>query len=60
MYGLKQAPALYRRLTHHLVDTGYKRGEFDRTLFTQHTNSRLLVAQIYVDDIVFALHLKAD
>ncbi|CAM8989629.1 unnamed protein product [Rhodiola kirilowii] len=54
LYGLKQAPrAWYERLTMFLVDHGYVRGGVDKTLFIKHTRSDFIIAQIYVDDIVF-------
>ena len=54
LYGLKQAPsAWYDRLTHYLLNRGFKRGYADRTLFVKNDEAYLLVAQVYVDDIVF-------
>ncbi|GMP54042.1 hypothetical protein CsSME_00019320 [Camellia sinensis var. sinensis] len=54
LYGLKQAPrAWYDRLTTFLLDNDFQRGSVDKTLFVKHTKSHILVAQIYVDDIVF-------
>ena len=54
LYGLKQAPrALYDRLTTYLLDHGFKRGQADQTLFVKRDEKSLLVAQVYVDDIVF-------
>ena len=54
LYGLKQAPrAWYDRLTTYLLDHGFKRGQADRTLFVKRDEKSLLVAQVYVDDIVF-------
>ena len=54
LYGLKQAPrAWYDRLTMYLLDHGFKRGQVDRTLFVKRDEKSLLVAQVYVDDIVF-------
>ncbi|CAM8893336.1 unnamed protein product [Rhodiola kirilowii] len=54
LYGLKQAPrAWYERLTVFLIDHGYVRGGVDKTLFVKHTRSDFIIAQIYVDDIVF-------
>ncbi|XP_075657613.1 uncharacterized protein LOC142627619 [Castanea sativa] len=54
LYGLKQASrAWYDRLTAYLVDHGFKRGQVDRTLFVKRDEKSLLVAQVYVDDIVF-------
>ncbi|CAM8948224.1 unnamed protein product [Rhodiola kirilowii] len=54
LYGLKQAPrAWYERLTVFLVDHGYVQGGVDKTLLVKHTSSDFIIAQIYVDDIVF-------
>ncbi|TYK18151.1 gag-pol polyprotein [Cucumis melo var. makuwa] len=54
LYGLKQAPrAWYDRLTVYLRGRGYSRGEIDKTLFIHRKSDQLLVAQIYVDDIIF-------
>ena len=45
LYGLKQAPrAWYDRLTHYLLDRGFKRGYADRTLFVKTDENYLLVA----------------
>ena len=53
-YGLKQAPrAWYDCLTHYLLNRGFKRGYADWTLFVKNDEAYLLVAQVYVDDIVF-------
>ena len=54
LYGLKQAPrAWYDQLTHYLLERGFKRGYADRTLFVKNDENYFLVAQVYVDDIVF-------
>ncbi|CAM9000496.1 unnamed protein product [Rhodiola kirilowii] len=54
LYGLKQAPrAWYERLTDFLINHGYVRGGVDKMLFVKHTTSDFIIAQIYVDDIVF-------
>jgi len=54
LYGLKKAPrAWYERLTQFLVNQGYRKGGTDKTLFVKDDNGRLMIAQIYVDDIVF-------
>ena len=54
LYGLKQTlKAWYEMLTNFLIERGYKRGEVDKTLVIKHINSDIVVAQIYVDDIVF-------
>ena len=54
LYGLKQAPrAWYDRLTQYLVSHGFTRGKVDQTLFIKREDDELIVAQVYVDDIIF-------
>ncbi|KAM5586525.1 hypothetical protein ABKV19_005444, partial [Rosa sericea] len=54
LYGLKQAPrAWYERLSTHLVGKGYNTGSIDKTLFVKRTKNDIIIAQVYVDDIVF-------
>ncbi|PNX91661.1 hypothetical protein L195_g047794, partial [Trifolium pratense] len=54
LYGLKQAPrAWYERLTNFLVSQGYRKDGNDKTLFVKENKGKLVIAQIYVDDIVF-------
>ena len=54
LYGLKQAlRAWYDCLTTYLMDHGFKRVQANRTLFVKRDEKSLLVAQVYVDDIVF-------
>ena len=56
LYGLKQAPrARYDRLTQYLVSHGFTREKADQTLFIKRENGELIVAQVYVDDIIFGL-----
>jgi len=43
-----------KRLTQFLVNQGYSKGGTDKTLFLKDDNGRLMIAQIYVDDIVFS------
>ena len=51
---MKQAPRVwYERLALFLVDHGYARWGVDKNLFVKHTRSDFIIAQIYVDDIVF-------
>ena len=60
LYGLKQPPrAWYDRLTHYLLDRGFKRGYANRTLFVKNDEDYLLMAQVYVDDIVFGATIDA-
>ncbi|KAJ9566731.1 hypothetical protein OSB04_002697 [Centaurea solstitialis] len=55
LYGLKQAPrAWYETLTIYLLESGYKKGTVDPTLFLRRSGNHLTVVQIYVDDIIFA------
>ena len=54
LYGLKQAPrAWYERLSTHLTENGYVRGSIDKTMFVKCTSKDIIIAQVYVDDIVF-------
>ena len=54
LYGFKQAPrAWYDQLKQYLLDKGFKREYVDRTLFVKNDEDYLLVAQVYVDNIVF-------
>nr|GEZ30795.1 retrovirus-related Pol polyprotein from transposon TNT 1-94 [Tanacetum cinerariifolium] len=55
-YGLKQAPrAWYDTLSRFLLDNDFSKGAVDPTLFTQKIGKHILLVQIYVDDIIFAL-----
>ncbi|CAL9000091.1 unnamed protein product, partial [Prunus brigantina] len=54
LYGLKQAPrAWYERLSSFLLSEGFIRGSADKTLFVKTCLSDRIIAQVYVDDIVF-------
>lgn len=54
LYGLKQAPrAWYECLTEFLITNGYRRGGIDKNLFVKKEEGKGMIAQIYVDDIVF-------
>ena len=56
LYGLKQAPSdWYDRLTAYLTENGFKWGSADTTLFIRKDKNSFVVAQIYVDDIVFGV-----
>ena len=53
-YGLKQAPrAWYDRLTQYMVSHGFTKGQADQTFFIEKENGNLIVAQVYIDDIIF-------
>ena len=54
LYWLKQAPRTwYDRLTQYLVLHGFIRGKVDQTLFIKREDGKLIVTQVYVDDIIF-------
>ena len=54
VYGLKPAPRdWYEILTEFLTNQGYRKGGTGKTLFIKKGKGRLMIAQIYVDDIVF-------
>ena len=54
LYGLKQAPLAWDdRLTNFLIAKRHKRGGVDKTLFIRDFDIGIIIAQIYVDDIVF-------
>ena len=54
LYGLEQAPwASYERLSSFLIENGFSRGKIDTTLLTKEKDNKLLMVQIYVDDIIF-------
>ena len=36
-----------------MIEKGYKRWGVDKTLFIKHTNYDIVVARIYIDNIVF-------
>ena len=52
--GLKQAPrARYDRLMPYLVSHGFTREKIYQTLFIKREDGKLIVAEVYVDDIIF-------
>ncbi|KAL8156572.1 hypothetical protein AgCh_001607 [Apium graveolens] len=54
LYGLKQAPrAWYDTLSDFLLKHGFTRGTIDKTLFYNKHGEDIILAQIYVDDIIF-------
>ena len=57
-YGLKQAPrAWYDQITQYLVSYRFTRGKADQTLFIKREDGELIVAQVYVDDIILGLQI---
>ncbi|GJV40312.1 retrovirus-related pol polyprotein from transposon TNT 1-94 [Tanacetum coccineum] len=56
LYGLKQAPhAWYDMLSSFLISQDFSKGLVDPTLFTRRDGKELILVQIYVDDIIFAV-----
>ena len=54
LYGLKQAlRAWYERLSSFLIQNGFMRGKVDTTLFRREVGKYFIIAQIYIDDIIF-------
>ncbi|GJS19394.1 putative ribonuclease H-like domain-containing protein [Tanacetum coccineum] len=59
LYGLHQAPrAWYGTLAKYLLDNGFQRGKIDQTLFIKKQKGDILLVQVYVDDIIFGLHVR--
>ncbi|XP_022873960.1 uncharacterized protein LOC111392799 [Olea europaea var. sylvestris] len=51
--------AWYERLTSYLEEHGFSRGGADRTLFIRHIEETIIIAQIYVDDIIFGSPIES-
>ncbi|GJZ83618.1 putative ribonuclease H-like domain-containing protein [Tanacetum coccineum] len=60
LYGLNQAPrACYETLSTYLIENGFRRGTVDKTLFIKKDKDDILLAQVYVDDIIFGSTKKS-
>nr|GEU36182.1 retrovirus-related Pol polyprotein from transposon TNT 1-94 [Tanacetum cinerariifolium] len=56
LYGLKQVPRMwYDALSSFLISQDFSKGSVDPTLFICRNGNDLLLVQIYVDDIIFAV-----
>ncbi|GKF52663.1 retrovirus-related pol polyprotein from transposon TNT 1-94, partial [Tanacetum coccineum] len=56
LYGLKQAPRTwYDMLSSFLISNDFSKGSMDPTMFICREGKELLLVQIYVDDIIFAV-----
>ncbi|GJU37932.1 putative ribonuclease H-like domain-containing protein [Tanacetum coccineum] len=54
LYGLNQAHrAWYETFSTYLIENGFRRGTIDKTLFIKKDKGDILLAQVYVDDIIF-------
>nr|GEW12889.1 copia protein [Tanacetum cinerariifolium] len=60
LYGLHQAPrAWYATLSTFLVQSGYRRGLINKTLFIKKDKKDIMLVQVYVDDIIFGSTKKS-
>nr|GEV64460.1 hypothetical protein [Tanacetum cinerariifolium] len=60
LYGLHQDPkAWYETLSTYLLETGFRRGTIDKTLFIKTDIGDILLVQVYVDDIIFGSTKKS-
>nr|GEW23583.1 hypothetical protein [Tanacetum cinerariifolium] len=60
LYSLHQAPrAWYATLSTLLVQSGYRRGLIDKTLFIKKDKKDIMLVQVYVDDIIFGYTKKS-
>nr|GEV97227.1 ribonuclease H-like domain-containing protein [Tanacetum cinerariifolium] len=60
LYGLHQASrAWYATLSTFLVQSRYKRGLIDKTLFINKDKKDIMLVQVYVDDIIFDFTKKS-
>ena len=54
LYGLKQAPrAWYSRIEGYFLKCGFKKCNYEHTLFIKKEGDKLLMVCVYVDDLVF-------
>ena len=54
LYGLKQAPrAWFSRIESYFKKEGFKKSDYDHTLFFKKTENNLLVVSLYVDNLIF-------
>ncbi|GJQ99338.1 putative ribonuclease H-like domain-containing protein [Tanacetum coccineum] len=60
LYGLHQAPrAWYKTFSTYLLESGFRRGTIDKTLFIKKDKGDILLVQVYVDDIIFGSTKKS-
>ncbi|GJV49334.1 putative ribonuclease H-like domain-containing protein [Tanacetum coccineum] len=60
LYSLHQAPkAWYATLSNFFMESGYKRGTIDKTLFIKKDKKDIMLVQVYVDDIIFGSTKKS-
>jgi hypothetical protein len=57
LYGLKQSPrAWFDRFRRAVCDMGYGQCNGDHTLFYKHSNQKITILAVYVDDIIITGH----
>ncbi|KAG7557256.1 Reverse transcriptase RNA-dependent DNA polymerase [Arabidopsis suecica] len=60
LYGLKQAPrAWYSRIERYFLKEGFERCPSEHTLFTKTRGGNILIASLYVDDLIFTGNNRA-
>nr|GEV17918.1 copia protein [Tanacetum cinerariifolium] len=60
LYGLQQAPrAWYATLSTFMVQSRYRRGLIEKTLFIKKDKKDIMLVQVYVDDIIFGSTKKS-
>nr|GEY80881.1 putative ribonuclease H-like domain-containing protein [Tanacetum cinerariifolium] len=60
LYGLHQAPrAWYATLSTFVVQSRYRRGLINKTLFIKNNKKDIMLVQVYVDDIIFGSTKKS-
>ena len=53
LYGLKQVPwAWYEKIGHFFVNLGFKRCEYDHSIYVLDVKDATLIVVVYVDDLV--------
>lgn len=54
LYGLKQAPrAWFSRIESYFMKEGFEKNSYDHTLFFKKKEEKILVVNLYVDDLIF-------
>ncbi|KAK8946782.1 hypothetical protein KSP39_PZI007415 [Platanthera zijinensis] len=54
LYGLNKAPrSWYETLYSFLIENKFSRGKIDKTLFLRESKGKIILVQMYVDDIIF-------
>ena len=55
LYGLKQSPsAWYEKIDHFFTNLGFKRYEYDHSIYVLHVDGDTLIFALYVDDLLIS------